>query len=478
MYLIQQNTYQQKDIKLFACFKNEERRIPFFLSYYRRLGVEHFFLVDNCSSDKSLDLIRNQTDITIYQTDEPYNQSNAGRLWTDYLRKKHGMSSWCLTVDFDEFFVYPFSEDIKLNDLVSYLDIENAKAVFSIMVDHYPKGKISKTKYISGESLFEKFPYFDKANNYTTYKGAHFPYIQVKGGVRQRKIWDKNDYKSGPSQKKIPFIFFDEKFEYYFSTHSCSEVRLANLTGVLAHFKFLDNFKSYTKMELDLGTRVNPEDYKKYNNFFEKNDILFNKIHSLKYANSTSYFFANFFTIPTSYISFIINNLNPNSALLEKLNNSRVGVSSKFITYDSFITAINLSLESFHQNSNKSQTLNYSQLNSFQQNFNKSKIRKINNLSNKYFYNYEKSYEELLVERILRFKSFRCTYFLRKILCKFNIFPKEILFEDNFLNKIGRSESQINAHLVFESIWWDLAIPIRMYGRFKRVLKKVISNVI
>ena len=39
------------DILVFSTLRNERRRLPFFLKYYRDLGVKHFIIVDNNSND-------------------------------------------------------------------------------------------------------------------------------------------------------------------------------------------------------------------------------------------------------------------------------------------------------------------------------------------------------------------------------------------------------------------------------------------
>ena len=39
------------DILLFCTMRNEDVRLPFFLRYYRDLGVDHFLFVDNGSDD-------------------------------------------------------------------------------------------------------------------------------------------------------------------------------------------------------------------------------------------------------------------------------------------------------------------------------------------------------------------------------------------------------------------------------------------
>ena len=38
-------------ILAFTCVKDERERLDYFLTYYRKLGVAHFFFVDNNSSD-------------------------------------------------------------------------------------------------------------------------------------------------------------------------------------------------------------------------------------------------------------------------------------------------------------------------------------------------------------------------------------------------------------------------------------------
>ena len=39
----------KKEIRLFATCKNEIMRLPWFLEYYRKLGVDRFFIVENNS---------------------------------------------------------------------------------------------------------------------------------------------------------------------------------------------------------------------------------------------------------------------------------------------------------------------------------------------------------------------------------------------------------------------------------------------
>ncbi len=43
--------------------RDERVRLPWFLHYYRAMGVRHFLMVDNASTDGSTEYLRNQPDV-------------------------------------------------------------------------------------------------------------------------------------------------------------------------------------------------------------------------------------------------------------------------------------------------------------------------------------------------------------------------------------------------------------------------------
>ena len=53
-----------RPILLFSTMRNERIRVPYFLAYYRRLGVNHFLIVDNGSTDGSREFLAEQRDVT------------------------------------------------------------------------------------------------------------------------------------------------------------------------------------------------------------------------------------------------------------------------------------------------------------------------------------------------------------------------------------------------------------------------------
>ena len=107
---VQNNTrrIQSTDILLVSTVRNEKIRLPYFLNYYRGLGVNHFLIVDNDSTDGTESYLRGQQDVSLWHTTSSYKRATFGVDWMNYLKRKYAHGHWVLVVDPDEFFVYPF----------------------------------------------------------------------------------------------------------------------------------------------------------------------------------------------------------------------------------------------------------------------------------------------------------------------------------------------------------------------------------
>ena len=100
----------RRDVLLFAVLRNERARLPYFFDYYRRLGIGHFLIVDNGSDDGSREWLVSQPDVSVWGTGASYRRSRYGMDWLNWLKRQYAHDHWALTVDLDEFFVYPFCD--------------------------------------------------------------------------------------------------------------------------------------------------------------------------------------------------------------------------------------------------------------------------------------------------------------------------------------------------------------------------------
>jgi len=277
--------HNKRIVAVFTAY-NEEERIPFFLSYYRQMGVDHFFAIDNNSTDNSKSFLIAQPDVTYFHTSESYVSSKAGRLWTGELAEHYCMGRWCLTLDLDEQLVFPGCEAMKLGDLCDYLEEHSYEGIFTVFLDMYSAGPLSEAIYSPGQPFLEVCDHFDVG--YSLRQPMYFPHVGVFGGPRQRIFWEQGKAGNGPSMRKLPLVRWRKGFKYLYSTHSSSPIRLADITGALLHFKFFSSFGSFAEREMARGDRVQTADYENYVRLTREQNLVFKNDASVKYESSTT----------------------------------------------------------------------------------------------------------------------------------------------------------------------------------------------
>ncbi|QYZ72043.1 glycosyltransferase family 2 protein [Neotabrizicola shimadae] len=245
------------DILVFSTLRNERVRLPYFLKYYRDLGVSHFLIVDNDSDDGSREYLQAQPDVSLWSTKASYRRSRFGVDWLNWLQWRFGHGHWCLVVDPDEFFVYPFCDTRPLRALTDWLDASSIRSLSAMILDMYPKGPIGGQPYREGQDPFEIAPWFD-AGNYTITRNRRYGNLWIQGGPRARVFFPDNPERA-PALNKIPLVKWHRDFVYASSTHMLLP-RGLNLvydewggektSGCLLHAKFLDTFAAKAEEEM------------------------------------------------------------------------------------------------------------------------------------------------------------------------------------------------------------------------------------
>lgn len=246
------------DILLVAVLRNERIRLPYFMRYYRDLGINHFLMVDNGSDDGSREYLAAQRDVSLWTTPASYRGSRYGADWINWLLMRYGRGHWILAVDVDEFFIYPFCDTRPIRALTDWLDTYSVRTFPAMVVDMYPRGPIDAEPYREGKNPFEIAGYFD-SGNYTISKNPTFGNLWIQGGPRARTMFADTP-KEAPSLNKIPLVKWHWSYCFVSSTHMLLP-RGLNLTydewggekasGCLLHAKFLSTFKDKVAEELD-----------------------------------------------------------------------------------------------------------------------------------------------------------------------------------------------------------------------------------
>lgn len=249
---------QPQDILCFVTLRNERTRLPYFLRYYRDRGVKHFLFVDNASTDRSREYLMEQPDCSVWTTEDSYKSARFGMDWMNHLLARYGHGHWCLTVDTDEFLVYPYCDTRPLDALTYWLENTQVRSFGAMLLDMYPKGRLDEATYRSGEDPFKTACWFD-TGSYVISRNWQMGNLWIQGGPRARTFF-RDTPRAAPALNKIPLVHWHRRYSYASSTHMLLP-RGLNLvfdewggekaSGVLLHAKLLSSLGAKASEEME-----------------------------------------------------------------------------------------------------------------------------------------------------------------------------------------------------------------------------------
>jgi hypothetical protein len=269
------------DVLLVVCLRNEKFRMPAFVDHYRRLGVDHFLVIDNGSTDGLQDWAAEARDISVWYTEASYKKARFGMLWCNDLLRRYGTGHWCVTVDPDELLVYPFYETRGLKALCRFLEDDGREIMHSVMLDAYSDRDVDDTVLSEGDDPFRVCPYFD-GDGYVQETGWGNGTC-IRGGPRQR-VHFRRQPETAPALNKAPLVRWRRHYHYRMSMHDAYPLRLnraharseVSLTGALFHFKLIASLEDKAREEMQRREHfAGSREYEQYlsastNEFYEE----------------------------------------------------------------------------------------------------------------------------------------------------------------------------------------------------------------
>ncbi|MCC6007649.1 MAG: glycosyltransferase family 2 protein [Rhodobacteraceae bacterium] len=268
-----------RDAVLVFCTVHDERiRLPFFLEYYRRMGVGHFFFVENASTDGTREYLADQPDVSLWTTSASYKRAKFGMDWLNGLLSRHAHGRWALVVDADEFLIYPFCDTRPINALTDWLDASAIKSFSAMLLDMYPRGPIDTALYNEGQDPLEVTPWFD-SGNYTISRNWRYGNLWIQGGPRARAFFSESPERA-PALNKVPLVKWHRSYAYISSTHTLLPRGLNNVydawggektSGLLLHTKFMHTLVDKSAREMTRRQHyANSHEYRAYHSGLEK----------------------------------------------------------------------------------------------------------------------------------------------------------------------------------------------------------------
>lgn len=231
--------------------KNGEFYIESFITHYSRMGFRHIFLLDNGSTDQTVPIAKQHTNVSVCRSNLPIDGNQP--LLKKYLARQSTEGGWCLDADIDELFDYPFSNLIGLGEFLEYLNRRRYTAVITQLLDMFSDKPLSHLTKTQEENLREVYQYYDTSEvTQTQYHasdlvGEHAPGNELSsreaavyfGGIR--KTLYGRDWLTNCCLTKHSLFLPGSKVELFPHVHFVNNARLADISCVMLHYKLTSN---------------------------------------------------------------------------------------------------------------------------------------------------------------------------------------------------------------------------------------------
>jgi hypothetical protein len=231
------------DCVVLCVVRNGSTHAAAFLEHYLALGVGHVVVLDNGSTDGTVDIASAYPSVTVLRSDLPfrwYEDLLRGELWRRYSR-----GTWTMSVDIDEFFDFPMSDRMGLKGLLAYLRTHRFTAMAAQMIDLFSDRPLmdcpgadefrSACVWYDGSGMRE-LPYNRSENDVPDG-------ITIRVGGIRREVFGSDNWLT-----KHPLKFGDGRVRPSVRTsHDCHLATVADVTGALLHYKFVAGFPEYVE---------------------------------------------------------------------------------------------------------------------------------------------------------------------------------------------------------------------------------------
>jgi hypothetical protein len=225
-----------------ALMRDAEDHVESFVEHHLRLGASGIVLLDNGSRDATLERAAKLDRVTLLRCRLPYKTHSYA--YKRYLIERFGEGCWCLLADIDERFDYPASDRLSLGGFLGYLNARGYDAVMAQMLDLFPDGPPAAWPQ-GGRELIAASVWYDlsavearppgRAARVNRFADPRMNFYS--GGIRS------SAFGATPVLTKFPLLFRRQgRGPVLESAHLCRGGRVADVSGVLLHYKYERHF--------------------------------------------------------------------------------------------------------------------------------------------------------------------------------------------------------------------------------------------
>lgn len=220
-----------------------------FLDHYRAMGIAHFVFVDNGSTDGTVARIAGEPGTVVLRSDLPTSEFQPE--FRRHAAERFCTGRWCLFADIDELFDFEGRDRHGITALTGYLEEHGYDAVMAQMLDLFPDMPLRQTDGMGFADAIDQYRFYDLTHisriPYHDTEALEFSWFLrnntlgddrlafLFGGVRKR-VFDENCCLT-----KHPLVFVGGAVEPGVHPHCSANLRCADFSALLRHYKFTDD---------------------------------------------------------------------------------------------------------------------------------------------------------------------------------------------------------------------------------------------
>ncbi|MDZ4134755.1 MAG: glycosyltransferase family 2 protein [Paracoccaceae bacterium] len=302
------------DCAVVSLMKDAEYFVDVFIRHHLALGAAHIVIIDNGSSDRTVEIARGFDQVTVVQNPLPARQYEC-RLRAGVARQVVS-GGWLLFVDSDELFEVPCAgaRSAPLPRLISYLDQHGYTAMVTQMLDLFAPAPYAQTR---------AWPYpaaIDAMRSYSLNQITAVPYhdrdsigfnwflrgnicdnarVLLQSGGLRREIFGEACFLSKHSLvRNAPGI------DPMPHPHCAAGVTVADVTGVLRHYKFSGAYLDRDRRSVEAGTWDHAEDRRRLERAGCRDDFAINCAEPQDYCGTETLVDQGFLTASPRYRAY------------------------------------------------------------------------------------------------------------------------------------------------------------------------------
>lgn len=310
---------QENEVALVCLLKNAEFYLEHLLEHHRSIGVKHFLLIDNGSTDKTRELVAKQPDVTVYSNTLPAKEYEC--LLRANIARRVVNGGWFLFVDSDELIVFSRGENRHISQFIEYCNMQKYDAVIGQVLDFFSPVSLAKTSGLAYPKSIETFNLYS-TNSISSYDYGDKENIGFSWYMRNNRV----------SNDKIKFMFggirnevFGENccltthrlvrnaryIELYSHAHCSGNIHCADFTFLVKHFKFAGDFWERDQALVQEESWDHGEDKKRMSILQGREDFIISGREQHPFQDTEELIAQGFLECSDQYLNYFPKNIGP-----------------------------------------------------------------------------------------------------------------------------------------------------------------------